>query len=280
MGAPLEKVYHFGFSFSVKQVLDVELIGDIDPRCLYLVPWPTSTCAYEAELTKVADQLPLALRVRTSSWYFVCPEGRSWEEYLKSLKPSHGKKIRRYLQSPAKRGYSVQLESPEHLELPRCYELLCQTMRHNQDHHFYTQESFQQHLSSLEEVWVARLNGQVVGFYSGAVIGHDHSLEFRSFGVYHNLFLEHVKLGFQRGEEMIDLGNAGDSFKRELGAKAFEVAFSLRSTYRRCLALMAWGLQTWVQVLLQPWPWWLQLLVGVLVLRLCLYLHKWLSILL
>lgn len=32
MGAPLEKVYHFGFSFSVKQVLDVELIGDIDPR--------------------------------------------------------------------------------------------------------------------------------------------------------------------------------------------------------------------------------------------------------
>ena len=30
-------------------------------------------------------------------------------------------------------------------------------------------------------------------------------------------------------------------------AKAFEVAFSLRSTYRRCFALMAWGLQSWVQ---------------------------------
>lgn len=37
-----------------------------------------------------------------------------------------------------------------------------------------------------------KFRGHSPGFYSGAVIGHDHSLEFRSFGVYHNLFLEHV----------------------------------------------------------------------------------------
>ena len=30
------------------------------------------------------------------------------------------------------------------------------------------------------------------GFYSGAVIGHDHSPSFRSYGVYHNLFIEHA----------------------------------------------------------------------------------------
>ncbi|CAL1147093.1 unnamed protein product [Cladocopium goreaui] len=287
MGDPLEKVYiFFGFKVRVKQVLDVSVLKKIDQNSLYFVPWPAGVSSFEDELSRIAEELPLSIRVTISDWYFISiEEGISlWQDFLLSLKRSHAKKIRRYCKKPHKFHYTVTLEKTQSLvpnELLACYDFLCQTMRHNGDTHFYTKDSFVSHLNSLEEILVARhCDGRILGFYSGAVIGHDHSPSFRSYGVYHNLFIEHVKCGLQGGDKMIDLGNAGDFFKHELGAKAFRLAFSLRGpgSLRGGLALTAWAAQSWIQVLrLQEWPVLLQIFVlGLVVLVLWTQIQRWL----
>lgn len=272
MGAPLEKVYHyFGLPVRVRQVLDVQNIGEIDPGSLYFVPWPSSESSYQEDLSVIARELPLSIRVEVANWYFILPGGRSWPEYLETLKASHAKKIRRYSKQPEKCGYRVGLEDPKHLEadaVDRCYDLLCQTMLKNGDRQFYTKESFTQHFRSLP-VLIARSSKGILGFYSGAVMGHDHDADLRSYSVYHNLFIEHVKNGFEQGEEMIDLGTAGDDFKHELGAQAFRLVFSLRSvwSFRGALALTLWASHSWLQVLLRAreWPLWAQAAVSLLV---------------
>ncbi|OLP74602.1 hypothetical protein AK812_SmicGene45811 [Symbiodinium microadriaticum] len=130
------------------------------------------------------------------------------------------------------------------------------------------EESFTQHFRSLP-VLIARSSKGILGFYSGAVMGHDHDPDLRSYSVYHNLFIEHVKNGFEQGEEMIDLGTAGDDFKHELGAQAFRLVFSLRSVWslRGALALTLWASHSWLQVLLRAreWPLWAQAAVSLLV---------------
>ncbi|CAE7382588.1 TY5A [Symbiodinium natans] len=271
MGAPLEKVYsYFSFPVRVRQVLDVDAIGEIDKGALHFIPWPASASSYQEDLSNVAKELPLSIRVEVTDWYFIKPGGRSWPEYLETLKPSHAKKIRRYGKQPEKCGYSVKVEDPEHLDLAtieRCYDLLCQTMLHNGDRQFYTKESFAQHLRS-QPVLLASSGERILGFYSGAVIGHDHDASFRSYSVYHNLFIEHVKRGFEEGEEMVDLGNAGDDFKRELGAEAFRLVFSLRAarSFHGALGLTLWAAHSWLEVLLhfREWPLWAQCAAALL----------------
>eukprot|EP00434_Breviolum_minutum_P002658 symbB.v1.2.002350.t2/scaffold121.1/size317807/14 len=207
----------------------------------------------------------------------------SWQDYLVTLKPRHAKKIRRYSKKPNKFNYAVTYEKTKSLsskDLAACYDFLCQTMRNNDDAHFYTQDSFVSHLQSLEQILIARGgDGQILGFYSGAVIGHDHSEAYHRHGVYHNLFIEHVKSGFGAGDKMIDLGNAGDFFKHELGAKAFRLAFSLRGarSLRGGLALTAWAAHSWIQVLKpQYWPFQLQILVlGIVASVLWMQMQRW-----
>ena len=284
MGEPLEKVYDFfGFTVPVKQVLDVSVLK-INKECLYFIPWPATESSFEDELSHIAEELPLSIRVTISDWYFIVTEANlSWQDYLVTLKPRHAKKIRRYSKKPNKFNYAVTYEKTKSLsskDLAACYDFLCQTMRNNDDAHFYTQDSFVSHLQSLEQILIARGgDGQILGFYSGAVIGHDHSEAYHRHGVYHNLFIEHVKSGFGAGDKMIDLGNAGDFFKHELGAKAFRLAFSLRGarSLRGGLALTAWAAHSWIQVLKpQYWPFQLQILVlGIVASVLWMQMQRW-----
>ena len=289
MGAPLEKIYNLGFmSFSVKQVFDLEKMhqGDESKQAvrgpsvvttsLYFIPWPRARSSFETELSRLATDLPLSIPVTTFGWYFI-EATSTWEEHLAKLKTSHAKKIRRYLRKPAKYKYVVRWEDPKKLsleELAKCYDLLGETMRHNGDLHFYTKDSFLSHLRSLRTVLVAREDCEILGFYSGAVIGHNHSAAYRRHAVYHNLFLEHVKHGFEEGLKMIDLGNCGDSFKQELGAKSFTLGFSLRGSLslRSGIALTHWAAKSWLQL------WFLQvLLLGLLVYLFWLQVRNWLS---
>ena len=110
MGDPLEKVYNFlGFKVPVKQVLDVSVLKKIDQNSLYFVPWPAGVSSFEDELSRIAEELPLSIRVTISNWYFISiEEGISlWQDFLLSLKPSHAKKIRRYCKKPNKFHYTA-----------------------------------------------------------------------------------------------------------------------------------------------------------------------------
>ena len=110
MGDPLEKVYNFfGFKVRVKQVLDVSVLKKIDQNSLYFVPWPASVSSFEDELSRIAEELPLSIRVTISDWYFISiEEGISlWQDFLLSLKRSHAKKIRRYCKKPHKFHYTA-----------------------------------------------------------------------------------------------------------------------------------------------------------------------------
>lgn len=118
MGEPLEKIYDFfGFTVPVKQVLDVSILKEIDPHSLYFIPWPAGMSSFEDELSSLAEKLPLSIRVTISDWYFISIEGTRqesdacdislWQEFLRRLKPSHAKKIRRYCKKPSKFHYTV-----------------------------------------------------------------------------------------------------------------------------------------------------------------------------
>lgn len=114
MGEPLEKIYDFlGFTVPVKQVLDVSILKKIDPNSLYFIPWPAAMSSFEDELSSLAEKLPLSIRVTISDWYFISIdfEGTNdislWQEFLRCLKPSHAKKIRRYCKKPSKFHYTV-----------------------------------------------------------------------------------------------------------------------------------------------------------------------------
>jgi len=119
-------------------------------------------------------------------------------------------------------------------------------MANNLDSERYTLQSFAAHLRSLPHgvLLATRSDGLVMGFYSGAVIGHDHAVEFRSWGVYHNLFIEHVRRALGRGAPLVDLGNTNDDFKRELGGRSRTVSFELRSglCLRSVVGLGCWAL--------------------------------------
>ena len=112
MGDPLEKVYNFlGFEVPVKQVLDVSVLNlkKIDQKSLYFIPWPAGVSSFENELSRIAEELPLSIRVTISDWYFISvEEGVSlWQDFLLSLKRSHAKKIRRYCKKPKKFDYTA-----------------------------------------------------------------------------------------------------------------------------------------------------------------------------
>jgi len=129
----------------------------------------------------------------------------------------------------------------------RCYELLCETMAHNSEHDLYTLESFVLYLRSLPRILIAKhADGRLLGFYSGAIIGHDHSQEFRSWGVYHNLFIEFLRQGLASGAAVVDLGNTNDAFKVELGGTATTVMFEVRTaaSMGNALALLLWAVHS------------------------------------
>ena len=116
MGEPLEKVYDFfGFTVPVKQVLDASVLK-INKECLYFIPWPATESSFEDELSQIAEELPLSIRVTISDWYFIVTEANlSWQDYLVTLKPRHAKKIRRYSKKPNKFNYAVRQPSLLHV---------------------------------------------------------------------------------------------------------------------------------------------------------------------
>ncbi|OLQ15713.1 putative transposon protein [Symbiodinium microadriaticum] len=180
-------------------------------------------------------------------------------------------KVFRDLNSLQQSTFVIVNHRGDYAEVTRVAKDLCMIMTCDQDwrnYRSFRQESFTQHFRSLP-VLIARSSKGILGFYSGAVMGHDHDPDLRSYSVYHNLFIEHVKNGFEQGEEMIDLGTAGDDFKHELGAQAFRLVFSLRSVWslRGALALTLWASHSWLQVLLRAreWPLWAQAAVSLLV---------------
>eukprot|EP00933_Yihiella_yeosuensis_P078583 TRINITY_DN9017_c2_g1_i1.p1 TRINITY_DN9017_c2_g1~~TRINITY_DN9017_c2_g1_i1.p1 ORF type:complete len:314 (-),score=44.69 TRINITY_DN9017_c2_g1_i1:285-1226(-) len=257
MGLPLEKVYKlFGYEMRIQQVFDANNIVDlVDPNSFYFLQLPTSRPKI---LKQLSEKLPFMIPLQTPDWFFIhASDNTSFDEHVASLKASHSKKMRRYMKKPDKYGYSLTFQSARKFsadKLLRCHELLCQTIAYNGDTEFYTVSSFQAHLASLPDgVLVAsRSDGRILGFYSGAVIGHDHSEEFRSWGVYHNLFIEYVKKEFRKGSSVIDLGNTNDDFKRELGGKPSTVMFELRTgaSIRSALFLGYWGLSSMMQNIL------------------------------
>ena len=101
MGEPLEKVYDFfGFTVPVKQVLDVSVLK-INKECLYFIPWPATESSFEDELSHIAEELPLSIRVTISDWYFIVTEANlSWQDYLVTLKPRHAKRFEDTARSP------------------------------------------------------------------------------------------------------------------------------------------------------------------------------------
>eukprot|EP00440_Ansanella_granifera_P066628 gb/GFBE01072259.1/.p1 GENE.gb/GFBE01072259.1/~~gb/GFBE01072259.1/.p1 ORF type:complete len:321 (+),score=43.47 gb/GFBE01072259.1/:1-963(+) len=247
MGFPLEKVHKFlGLRVRVKQVFSLSKTGPLDEDVLYFVQIPDTALA-DVPPT-LAERLPFKIQTQTRDWYFIQTGGRTWEEHLASLKSSHAKKLRRYSRKPAKYGYAITREFPHKFsdqKLLRCFELLCETTAYNSDTNFYTFRSFVAYVSSVREgvLIASHSDGRILGFYSGDVIGHDHAPEFSSWGVYHNLFIEYAKSGFEKGVPEVDLGNTNDSFKQELGGLGRTVSFDLRAgrSWRGLLCLMAWA---------------------------------------
>jgi len=252
MCVPLEKVYSIcGNAMLMKQVIDPSKLSPVDVKAFYFIQMPLDSVT--APHPAWSHKLPLMIPVQTSDWYFIRTAGRTWEEHLACLKTSHAKKLRRYSRKPAKYGYTIMNHAPHYFtpkRACRCYELLCETMAYNSDTNFFTEESFAAHIRSLPEgvLVAAREDGRILGFYSGAVIGHDHSAGLKSWGVYHNLFIEYVKREIARGGSIVDLGNTNDNFKQELGGKGTTVNFELRSgmSLRSAFCLAAWALSSLV----------------------------------
>lgn len=252
MAIPLEKTNKlFGCSICVKHVFDPSNIGIVNKDALYLVhpsPDPTRTTKCRSQDT-IDKQLPFVVPLQTPEWFFIHTCGRTWEKHMTTLKPSHAKKLRRYSRKPVKYGYRIKLQNPLTFgpeKLVRCHKLLCETMAYNGDHDFYTLESFVYFIRSLPNgVFVAtHADGRVLGWYSGELIGHDHSAEFNSWGVYHNLFIAYVQREFANGAALVDLGNTNNEFKLELGGQPVTVSVELRSarSMRSAVFLCAWAL--------------------------------------
>lgn len=255
MGAPLEKVHNLlGQRMRLMQVFDPSRVGSVASDAFYFMQLPVEPNAGLSKASQeLRDALPFYIPIQVADWYFISRQGHTWEEHLSRLKVSHAKKIRRYLKKTSKYGYTVKPEGSKTLSqetLLRCYDLLRQTMRRNGDHDFYTKDSFFAHMRSLAEgVFIARRNdGFVLGFYSGAVIGHDHSTEFKCWAVYHNLFIEYARREFSKGIAMIDLGNTNGAFKQELGGKDTTVVFELHAnaSLHSCICLAAWAINSMI----------------------------------
>lgn len=250
MGLPLEKVHKLcGFTMRMKQVFAVNNLDPIEVDAFYFFQVP-----FESENPfpdKIYERLPFMIPIQTNDWYFIHTAGRRWDEYMSDLESRHAKKLRRYQRKPAKYKYNIELQSPRAFsaeKLARCYYLLCQTMAYNDDYNFYTERSFNAYLQSRRDgILVAtHKDGQILGFYSGNVIGHDHALELKSWGVYHNLFIEHVRREFKKGTALIDLGNTNELFKQELGGREMTVCFELRSgmSCRSAVCLALWAISS------------------------------------
>lgn len=251
----MEKVYSScGFTMRVKQVFDPADLGQIDDSAFYFIQVPVDPL-FILDGNDVATQkspplseiLPCAIRLEIADWFFIRTSGRTWDQFMASLKASHAKKLRRCIRKRNKYNYTVTFEVPRRFPLKKiqlCYKLLCETMDHNSDSNYYSEESFEAFMRSLPTVLIASdADGRVLGFYSGDVIGHDHSVAFRSWGVYHNLFIEHVRQAFENGDAVIDLGNTNDSFKQELGGSGRTVSFDLRTgeSLHGAVCLAAWA---------------------------------------
>jgi len=172
---------------------------------------------------------------------------------MAGLKPSHAKKLRRYSRKPAMYGYRITAEPARKISasrIQRCYDLLCETMANNSDSDVYTRQSFEAHMRSLPfgVLLATHADGRVLGFCSGAVIGHDHATEFRTWNVYHNLVMELAKREFKRGAALVDLANTNGTFKQQLGGRTQMVSFELRSgvSMQSALGLGCWALGSMV----------------------------------